>query len=49
MDAEICRMSAWVNYFLKNKDLSIALFNRVLMMNQTNPSALEGIALAKKL
>ncbi|MBI2259625.1 MAG: tetratricopeptide repeat protein [Flavobacteriia bacterium] len=49
MDFEICRMSAWTFYFLKNKEKSIELFNRCLIMNQTNPSALEGIKLAKSL
>jgi tetratricopeptide (TPR) repeat protein len=49
MDIEVCRMAAWTNYFMKNKELSIQLFNRVLIMNNTNPSALEGLTLAKKL
>jgi tetratricopeptide (TPR) repeat protein len=49
MDSEVCRMSAWTNYFLKNKDVALALFNRVLMLNHTNSSALEGLTLAKKL
>lgn len=49
MDTEVIRMTAWTNYYLKNKDVAITLFNKVLMYNQTNSSALEGLGLAKKL
>ena len=40
-------MSAWTNYFLGDMQNSKVLFNKVLLMNKNNSSALEGLELIK--
>lgn len=38
-------MSAWTNYFLGNKNAARILFNKVLLYNSNDVSALEGLSL----
>ena len=40
-------MSAWTNYFLGNKNEATILFNKALLCNPNNKSALEGLSLIK--
>lgn len=40
-------MSAWNNYFLGNKNAASILFNKVLLYNPKDTSALEGLSLLK--
>lgn len=47
LDYESLLMSAWTNYFLGNTSEAKILFNRVLLLYQTDSSALEGLGLIK--
>jgi hypothetical protein len=40
-------MSAWTNYYLGNKNEASILFNKTLMYNPNDKSALEGLSLIK--
>ena len=40
-------MSAWTNYYLGNKNEASVLFNKVLLYNPNDKSALEGLSLIK--
>lgn len=40
-------MSAWINYYLGNKNEASVLFNKVLLYNPNDKSALEGLSLIK--
>ncbi len=40
-------MSAWTNYFLGNKNDALILFNKTLLYNPNDKSALEGLSLIK--
>ncbi len=40
-------MSAWTNYFLGNKNEAVILFNKTLLYNPNDKSALEGLSLIK--
>jgi len=46
-DYDALLMSAWTNYFLGDMQNSKVLFNKVLLMNKNNSSALEGLGLIK--
>lgn len=48
LDYDAIVMSAWTNYFLGKKEEAKVLFNRTLLMYQTDPSSLEGLALCNK-
>lgn len=48
LDYDSILMSAWTNYFLGKKEEAKVLFNRTLIMYQTDASALEGLALCSK-
>ena len=47
LDYNTLLMSAWTNYFLGNLNEAKILFNRVLLLYQTDASALEGLSLIK--
>lgn len=47
MDYDSLLMSAWTNYFLGNTNEAKILFNRVLLIYQSDSSALEGLSLIK--
>lgn len=47
LDYDSLLMSAWTNYFLGNTSEAKILFNRVLLLYQTDSSALEGLGLIK--
>jgi tetratricopeptide (TPR) repeat protein len=47
MDYNSLLMSAWSNYFLGNMNEAKILFNRVLLLYQSDESALEGLNLIK--
>jgi tetratricopeptide (TPR) repeat protein len=48
LDYDAITMSAWTNYFLGKKEEAKVLFNRVLLMYQSDASAIEGLALCNK-
>jgi tetratricopeptide (TPR) repeat protein len=47
LDYDSLLMTAWTNYFLGNLNEAKILFNRVLLLYQTDSSALEGLSLIK--
>lgn len=47
LDYDTLLMSAWTNYFLGNTNEAKILFNKVLLIYQTDSSALEGLSLIK--
>jgi tetratricopeptide (TPR) repeat protein len=47
-DYDAMNMTAWTNYFLGKKEEAKILFTRILLMYQTDASALEGLALCNK-
>ena len=47
MDYNSLLMTAWTDYFLGNLNEAKILFNRVLLLYQTDSSALEGLSLIK--
>lgn len=46
-DDDTLLMSAWTNYYLGNMQNSKVLFNKVLLINPNNSSALDGLELIK--
>jgi tetratricopeptide (TPR) repeat protein len=47
-DYDAMNMTAWTNYFLGKKEEAKILFTRILLMYQTDASALEGLAFCNK-
>ena len=48
LDYDAISMSAWTNYYLGKKEEAKVLFNRLLLMYQSDASAIEGLALCNK-